>query len=401
VARTREMPPVFSRLFATHSEASAAASVVMGALTVAALGVGKPGLDLRIAGGLGGVASAEPSDVLWDLGRLVAASPELTEAFDEGLDGLIDRLQDLGPAAADFLTGFADFTTTYGSRGPNEWELRSRTWETHPELPLALVDRMRFSPDSDDPSTTRAAAHQRSGEALELLQSMVADNEEAAGTLAIAAPAARAWIPAREQCKATIVRIIHEVRLAARELGRRMAADGRLTDADHVFMLRDAEMEAALNGDMAETAATRQADYLALFEVQPPYWFAGEVPKFGLRSEAPVVEGPSKTILQGMGGSAGTVEGLARVVLDPSDPLTLEPGEILVAPITDPSWTPLFVPAAGVVVDVGAVMSHAVIVSRELGIPCVVSAAGATTRILDGARIRVNGDTGTVTILQD
>ncbi|HJP24788.1 MAG TPA: PEP-utilizing enzyme, partial [Acidimicrobiales bacterium] len=96
-----------------------------------------------------------------------------------------------------------------------------------------------------------------------------------------------------------------------------------------------------------------------------------------------------------------TVEGLARVVLDPSDPLTLEPGEILVAPITDPSWTPLFVPAAGVVVDVGAVMSHAVIVSRELGIPCVVSAAGATTRILDGARIRVNGDTGTVTILQD
>ena len=89
------------------------------------------------------------------------------------------------------------------------------------------------------------------------------------------------------------------------------------------------------------------------------------------------------------------------MVLDPSDPLTLEPGEILVAPITDPSWTPLFVPAAGVVVDVGAVMSHAVIVSRELGIPCVVSAVGATTRIPDGARIRVNGDTGTVTILQD
>ena len=135
-----------------------------------------------------------------------------------GLDGLTDRLQRLGPAATDFLTGFADFTTTYGSRGPNEWELRSRTWETHPELPLALVDRMRFSPDSDDPSTTRAAAHQRSGEALELLQSMVADNEEAAGTLAIAVPAARAWIPAREQCKATIVRIIHEVRLAERAL---------------------------------------------------------------------------------------------------------------------------------------------------------------------------------------
>ncbi len=401
VARTREMPPVFSRLFATHSEASAAASVSMGAITVTALGVGKPGLDLRIAGGLGGVASAEPSDVLWILGRTVATSSDLSAAFDKGLDGLAGRLDNLGTTAADFLAGLADFTAVYGSRGPNEWELRSRTWETHPELPLALIDRMRFTPDADDPSTTRAAARQRSVEALELLQSMVADNAEAAGTLAIAVPAARAWIPAREQCKSTIVRIIHEVRLAARELGHRLASDGRLAEADHVFMLRDGELEAALAGQMADTAATRQADYLALFDIQPPYWFAGDVPKFGLRSDVPIVEGPSKTILQGMGGSAGTVEGRARVILDPSDPLALEPGEILVAPITDPSWTPLFVPAAGVVVDVGAVMSHAVIVSRELGIPCVVSAVGATTRIPDGARIRVNGDTGTVTLLGD
>lgn len=102
-----------------------------------------------------------------------------------------------------------------------------------------------------------------------------------------------------------------------------------------------------------------------------------------------------------MGGSAGTTTGRARVVTDPSDPSGLEPGDILIAPITDPSWTPLFVPAAGVVVDVGGTMSHAVIVCRELGIPCVVSATGATARIPDGAQVRVNGDTGTVTILGD
>ena len=100
-----------------------------------------------------------------------------------------------------------------------------------------------------------------------------------------------------------------------------------------------------------------------------------------------------------MGGSAGVVTGRARIILDPTNPENLEPGDILVAPITDPSWTPLFVPASAVVVDVGATMSHAVIVSRELGIPCVVSATGATSRIPDGAEIRVNGDTGTVTIL--
>ena len=75
-------------------------------------------------------------------------------------------------------------------------------------------------------------------------------------------------------------------------------------------------------------------------------------------------------------------------------------GDIHVAPITDPSWTPLFVPAAGVVVDVGAPLSHAIIVSRELGIPCVISATGATRRIPNGARIRVDGSTGAVTVLE-
>ena len=92
--------------------------------------------------------------------------------------------------------------------------------------------------------------------------------------------------------------------------------------------------------------------------------------------------------------------GRARIVLDPAEPGDLGPGDVLVAPITDPSWTPLFLAVEAVVVDVGAVMSHAVIVSRELGIPCVVSAVGATASIPDGAMIQVDGNTGEVTILE-
>jgi pyruvate,water dikinase len=87
------------------------------------------------------------------------------------------------------------------------------------------------------------------------------------------------------------------------------------------------------------------------------------------------------------------------VILDPSDPGALEPGDVLVAPITDPSWTPLFVPSCAVVVDVGAQLSHAIIVSRELGIPCVVSVTGATQKIPDGALVSVDGTAGTVTVL--
>jgi phosphoenolpyruvate synthase/pyruvate phosphate dikinase len=105
-------------------------------------------------------------------------------------------------------------------------------------------------------------------------------------------------------------------------------------------------------------------------------------------------------VLKGVSGCTGRAVGRARVVLDSLNPDNLEPGDILVAPIIDPSWTPLFVPAAAVVVNVGAPLSHAVIVSRELGIPCVVSVADATRIIPEGALIEVDGDTGTVTILE-
>jgi pyruvate,water dikinase len=100
-----------------------------------------------------------------------------------------------------------------------------------------------------------------------------------------------------------------------------------------------------------------------------------------------------------MSGAPGTYTGKARIILDAADPMALEPGEVLVAPFTDPAWTPLFVAAGAVVVNVGAVVSHAIIVSRELGIPCVVSVTDATVRIPDGATISVDGANGTVTIV--
>ncbi|MGE0000365.1 MAG: PEP-utilizing enzyme, partial [Ilumatobacteraceae bacterium] len=103
-------------------------------------------------------------------------------------------------------------------------------------------------------------------------------------------------------------------------------------------------------------------------------------------------------VLHGVAGSPGTVTGTARILLDLSDPTKLEPGDILVAPSTDPSWTPMFLAAGGVVTNIGAVGTHAVIVSRELGIPCVPSIADATRRIPDGATITLDGALGTVTI---
>jgi pyruvate,water dikinase len=103
--------------------------------------------------------------------------------------------------------------------------------------------------------------------------------------------------------------------------------------------------------------------------------------------------------ITGFAGSPGSVEGVARVVLDVRDVGKLEEGEILVAPVTSPSWTPVFGKVAATVSDIGGIMSHAAIVAREYGMPAVVGTGNATAQIKTGDRVRVDGDAGVVTIL--
>lgn len=199
--------------------------------------------------------------------------------------------------------------------------------------------------------------------------------------------------------------LIHELRLPALELGRRAVAAGTLPDAKRIYMLFADELgawladPAALQGELAE----RERVYLELFDYEPPFVVDGQAPEWtewARRDAKQSVALAAGEVLTGVPGSPGNARGRARIVLAADEADEFEPGEILVAPITDPSWTPLFVSAAAVVVNVGASFSHAAIVSRELGIPCVVSAIDATSRIPDGALLEVDGTTGAVTVLE-
>ena len=154
----------------------------------------------------------------------------------------------------------------------------------------------------------------------------------------------------------------------------------------------------------------RAAQYRALFELEPPFIIDADpepLPKWPRRARPRTQAGwpagaePAKPgdVLRGIGGSAGRYEGRARVGMDLHGALALEPGEVLVAPITDAAWTPLFLVAGAVVVDVGALNSHAVVVSRELGIPCVLSVEDGTGRLRDGMVLAVDGTAGTVTVV--
>ena len=308
------------------------------------------------------------------------------------------------PTSPEFAKAFDEFVYEFGSRGPNEWESRSPSWESKPSLALVAIDRMRHAPDSADPARQfEIRVQQRATTSAELL-SMVAADPATHGQLAAAIGCSAAWLPGRERTKTNNIRVIHEMRMAMRELGRRMVERGAFDEVEDFGFVREAEMPTLLADphSLTETIRSRRAEYQRLQELEPPFVFVGHTdgPDSWPRRDAVGVERVSAgDTVVGFPGCPGVAEGIARVVLDSNDPSALEPGDVLIAPITDPSWTPLFVPAAAVVVDVGAALSHAIIVSRELGIPCVVSAVGATRNIPDGARVRVDGNTGLVTIL--
>ena len=402
---TTTWAPLFRQLFRLHIVVSLKAGIGLGALAQVCGAIGKAELSLTLARGIGDVDSAGPSRVMWDLGRQVAGSATLSALFDAGVDDRLDRLRASTDAdVVAFAARLGEFLAAWGFRGPNEWELRSPTWGTQPELALALIERVRFA----DTSAAPAAALERGGAEREAaaaeVRALLAGNDEVLPQFEAALHAATLWCRGRERQRTTTAMLVHEQRLAALELGRRAVAAGRLDRPEQLFMLTADELASfAAGADFADLARDREATYLELFDLEPPFVVDGtpaplsEWKRRSAAATAPVL-GPGQSIT-GVPGCPGLARGVARVVLDPSDPSQLEAGEVLVAPITDPSWTPLFVAAAAVVVQVGSPFSHAAIVSRELGIPCVVSAGDCTTLIPNGAVVEVDGTSGTVTVV--
>ena len=408
LARARSTQPMLRKLFESHTITSSGSGVAPGILFAIGQAIGDPTVPMKLVSGIGEVDSAEASYVLWDLSRLVAGSAELSAAFDAGVAGLLDRLRASGsPDATGFLAAWDAFVLEHGARGPAEWEMAVDSWETKPEMALAALDRIRLQKDGEAPKirNARKAAEREVAVAEVRAKVAASGSEELSGQLEAALVAAN-QLAFRERTKTNIIRVVHEGRMCFRELGRRHAAAGDIADAQHVFMLLEAELDAfvASPSSFRPTLADRFAQWRELWELEPPFFIVdGKVPPLstwprkGSSHAMKLAVGES---IQGVPGCPGVVKARARVILDPTDPGALEPGDVLVAPSTDPAWTPLFMPASAVVVNVGGQISHSIIVSRELGLPCVVSATDATVRIPDGALIEVNGDTGTVTVLE-
>jgi pyruvate,water dikinase len=368
----------FRRLFARHILTSFKGTAARGLLAqICEQKLGDASLPNKLLAGIGEVESAAPSFAMWNLSRLAEGS-------------------------AEFDTGFVEFLDQFGCRGPNEWEGSSETWGTKPALALAAIACMRAASDDNSPRTQQDRLMGERERAVADARSRLSRATRFQFDKALRASAVLSQ--GRERSKTTVVKALHANRLVQRELARRARERGGPEPLADMWLVTESELRGyvASPAEYSGVIDERRAQRDWLNSLVPPFVFEGQIPSPDTweRRDAPVELAKVGSSLTGIAGCPGVARGRARVVLDPLDPRGLGPGDVLVAPITDPSWTPLFVAAEAVVVDVGAEMSHAIIVARELGIPAVVSVTGATRSIPDGALLEVDGDTGVVKVLE-
>ena len=403
IARARSMVPYVQQTFENAMRISSLSPLGTGAVGAVCEGLGDATLSIRLLAGIE-VDSAAPSHAMWELGRSARNSAFVDAAFEAGSDDVLDRLRASDdPAAAAFLAEFEQFLFDHGSRAQNEYDLRSASWEVSPRIALAAVNLMRKSDESLSPAARRAISVIERDRILAEVRPRIAGDAETAGMFEAGLRSAQIFLAGRERAKTNAVRVINEMRMALREFGRRLVAAGVIAEVEQIFMLTDAELDQIRFDPEAfrPVVTQRWAQYRTLFDYEPVFVVNGRVPllsEMTRRSDKHLAKAVSGDVLHGAAGSGGVATGRARIVLNAADPEGLEPGDVLIAPQTDPSWVPLFVPAAAVVVNVGAMGSHAMIVSRELGIPCVASVVDATDIIPDGATVTVDGNAGTVTI---
>ena len=306
-----------------------------------------------------------------------------------------------GRLPAPLQQGLARFLQEYGHQSVCELDLGVPRWSEDPSYVLALltgyldVEEGTAAPDLQL-QRARRAAHEmiatladRARQKYRIRWRLVRFLLWRAHTLA----------GFREMTRYFAGLLLAQARQLLRLVGEELARAGRLNEAADIFFLTLSEVHTALSGaDLRERVRELQATFAR--ELRRRY-----VPLVllsdGTEPLTQMQKGQSAVreagTLQGTPASPGRVTAIARVVLDPHD-AHLEPGEILVAPSTDPGWTPLFLKASGLVMEVGGAMAHGAIVAREYGLPAVVGVAGATERIATGSRLTLDGTTGAVLI---
>ena len=285
-----------------------------------------------------------------------------------------ERLGKLAVEAPEFHAAVMAELALIGHRGPAELEMRSTSYADDPELLVRMVIRTMSAPPAPAPQRPRIPLRAR-----------------------FIAYLAAHQIRDREVRRDKVVRANWVLRSLMREYGRRLVEAGIFRTADYVFYLLIDELQEIdwLPADVAGLVARRRAEQRRLAGVVPPAVFSGKWEP-SATAPPPLTSGDT---LRGVGVCGGRVRGRVRIVR-PETIDDLRTGEILVAEVTDVGYTAAFCYAAAVVTELGGPMSHAAVVAREFGFPCVVDAQGATRSLPPGALVEVDGTTGEIRVLE-
>ena len=340
-----------------------------------------------------GLALLDVADVIRPYPEVVAYLRGVED--DDFLDGLAGVAG--GREAHDALCAYLD---RYGMRCVGEIDISRPRWSERPAalLPAILGNVENFGPGAGRRrfEQGRQEAWAKEQELLERLHALP-DGDRKAHEAKVMIDRLRTFIGYREYPKFAMVSRYAIYKRALVAEAERLVRDGVLRDRDDIFFLRFSELRDVVRAGRVDDQRIRERReaFVEYQTLTPPRVLTsdGEVIAGAYRRD-----GPPADALVGLPVSTGSVEGRARVVLDMSE-ADLVPGDILVTAFTDPSWSPLFVTIAGLITEVGGLMTHGAVVAREYGLPAVVGVEGATRRIRDRQRIRVDGTNGYVEIL--
>ncbi len=325
----------------------------------------------------------------------------LQRVVDEGRegDGFLDELAGLtgGPEARDAIRGYLD---TYGMRCPGEIDITRTRWSENPAVlvPTLLGNIRNFEPGAGKRHFEQGlqASQRKEEDLLTRLRALPGGEEKAEETKRMI-DRVRTFAGYREYPKYGMINRYFAYKQALLREADRLVRSGVLRERDDIFFLQFQELrEVARTGAVDAGLIRERREAFRSYEALTP-------PRI-LTSEGEALNGRYRRddappgALTGLPVSAGTVEGRARVVTDMAR-ADLVAGDILVTAYTDPSWTPLFVTVAGLVTEVGGLMTHGAVIAREYGLPAVVGVAQATRLIRDGQRIRVHGTDGYIELL--
>lgn len=367
-------------------------------------------LPLEITRGLPHNVTTEMDLALWDIARRLQENPKASAWLRDGSPEALAEAWCRGEVPAAVREALAPFLERYGARGVGEIDIGRPRWGEDPQQVLhTLQGYLRITDPEQAPDAVFARGAQQAQDALERLDAAVRGLPGGwlrARLVRWAADRYRALGGTREAPKFAAVRMLDRVRRALLAVARDLHALGELERPDDIFYLRLDELarcvaarrilpEAREAVQQRRAVAEREARRRRL----PRLLLSDGTTFYEAPPEAPIEVADDARVLRGDPVSPGVVEGTVRVVFAPHE-AHLQPGEILVCRGTDPAWTPLFLVAGGLVMEVGGVMTHGAVVAREYGIPAVVGVHRATERLHTGQRVRVEGTTGVVVVLE-